>query len=1018
MLRNIDYWKVIMKTLVKIAACCLIGASCSNERLPEWQKKYTSAKEVRELFKEPPMFYAPHTFWFWDDTIRDERMAAGMAEEMMKQRLNPGYAHPRSGFDANVPSLPPEQYLSGTWFKALENVQQMAKQKGMTLGYCDDYNWPSGQVAGRVLEQHPDLEAEYLRWKRYDVVDKSFNCGDVTFIVAGKVQEGKLDASSLQVIEGQNDSISWKVPEEGDWIVYAYKKEHHPGIDGGRVNYLNPKLMEVFIPMVHEAYDKHFKEEMGETIPGVFVDNEGDYGWQMAWSDYLAQQYEEKKGRDIRLWLPLLTEDDKDGLFAKARNDWFDVVSDVYIACYFEPLVSWLKERDMYYISNLWEESLQLETMAVGDLMRITRSVTMPGNDCLEMKSQDVHDFKEVQSVAEFEDRPFMSEIMGVAGWVQTPEMMKMTVNSVTSYGVSHIVPHGIYMNRKLETVPFPTDWFTDNPYWPYMHYWTDFSRRASFVTRQSKLVTDVLLVNPMESVWAFSDICFTNHVRNENGWNERAVNANRVYSDVMRQLNGANIDFLIGDKHYLEKGQIKRTAGKVGLTINEHDFYAVVLPPVPVMSRASFNKIVDFAEAGGTVVVLGELPVGSPEYGMNDSEIKTLADKLIGMPNVVNLMTCDNQYGAMIDALKKKVDLQMYFENAGRLYTSHRTIGDTHFYWLANNTDTVKQFTAKLRDAEGQAEIWNCETGDIQAITSIEEGSYQKVTLKLHPYEAYWLVFNPDKKPLAEERKSLQHVDTQVLDGKWKISYVDQDTVSKVTAKVLYTPEASVDEKKLQPDYDASSWVYYAKRSNLKDKHVYWRMNIPIGTTGIVLPEYMLGRYIWVDGKRMKVENRSIPLTAPAALLGYVMTEKEQSIPLEPIRFVVGDSETTDLKSWYEWGLQQYTGYVDYTTTVVVEDPSKVLSLDLDKVKYMAEIFVNGKSAGARLWPPFSFDVSSLLKKGDNEVVIRVGNLIASKMWMKDDINQLRLWQWGVPNMNLYSGGIWGVVKLSIAGN
>ena len=290
-----------MKTLINIAACCLICVSCNNERLPEWQKRYTSVEKVREMFKEPPMFYAPHTFWFWDDTIRDEHFAAEMAAEMAKQRLNPGYAHPRSGFDANVPALPPEQYLSDTWFRTLGNAQHTAQENGMTLGYCDDYNWPSGQAAGRVLEQSPDLEAEYLQWKRYEVDTESFNCGKVNFAVSGKMVDGKLDASSLQIIEGQDDSISWRVPEKGDWIVYTYKKEHHPGIDGGRVNYLNPKLMEVFIPMVHGQYDQHFQAEMGKTIPGVFVDNEGDYGWQMAWSDYLAQQYQQKKGRDIRL---------------------------------------------------------------------------------------------------------------------------------------------------------------------------------------------------------------------------------------------------------------------------------------------------------------------------------------------------------------------------------------------------------------------------------------------------------------------------------------------------------------------------------------------------------------------------------------------------------------------------------------------------------------------------------------------------------------------------------------------
>ena len=73
-------------------------------------------------------------------------------------------------------------------------------------------------------------------------------------------------------------------------------------------------------------------EEMGENPFRVsFIDNEGDYGYQMAWSEYFAKRYKEIKKRDIRLWLPLLTEKDKDGLFAKARYDWFDVVSDVYM---------------------------------------------------------------------------------------------------------------------------------------------------------------------------------------------------------------------------------------------------------------------------------------------------------------------------------------------------------------------------------------------------------------------------------------------------------------------------------------------------------------------------------------------------------------------------------------------------------------------------------------------------------------------------------------------------------------
>ncbi len=171
----------------------------------------------------------------------------------------------------------------------------------------------------------------------------------------------------------------------------------------------------------------------------------------MAWSEYLAERYWEMKGSDIRKFLPLLTEKDSEGLWVKARYDWFNVISDIYSSQYLGRLSDWLSDHDMYYISNLWEESLLLQTQSVGDFMRAQREVTMPGNDCLLMYSQNVHDFKETQSVCEFEDRPFMSELMGVAGWQQTPTQMKMTLNAVTAWGVTHNVLCGIYLNRKLE---------------------------------------------------------------------------------------------------------------------------------------------------------------------------------------------------------------------------------------------------------------------------------------------------------------------------------------------------------------------------------------------------------------------------------------------------------------------------------------------------------------------------------------------------------------------------------------
>lgn len=991
--------------------------SASKNSLPEWLTKYSNP-EVRKKFSNPPMFYAPHTFWFWDDVIKDENLAASMVNEMAKQRLNPGYAHPRSGMDPKVTGLPLEQYLEKPWFNSFGNALQTAKDNGMTFSYCDDYNWPSGQAAGKVLKQYPELKALYLSPKRHCVSGNTeVRYDSVDFAVAAQlINKEMIDAATLRII-GEGNNIKWTVPS-GDWVIYTYTIKHHPGIDGGRVNYLDPKLMEVFIPMVHEQYDKHFKNDMGKGIPGVFVDNEGDFGWKMAWSEHLAKQYQEKKKRDIRSWLPLLTEKDKDGLFVVARHDWFDVVSDVYNECYFTPLVSWLKKRNMYYISNLWEESLQLQTAGVSDLMRTTRTVTMPGTDCLDMTSQEVHDFKEVQTVAELEDRPFMSEIMGVAGWVQTPEMMKMTVNSITSYGVSHIVPHGIYMNRKLETVPFPADWYNENPYWNYLHYWTDFSRRASFVTRQSSLVADVLLVTPLESMWAFSETYFLEEKGIHDPWDERAAEANRIHSEAMKRMNVENIDFLIADKHYLDKGKIQSSGKNTRIKIKNHDFQAMVIPSTSIMSQSAYKKIFDFAKQGGLVVVLGQLPHGSPEKGLNDKTIEDRSKALRQLPNVIDVSSETDKMGAMVQALKTKMRPQMRLENAGRLYTAQRKMDNTNLYWFANNTDTLKHFTAWLRDGEGTAEIWDCETGEMKNIASETEGEYRKVSLTLNPYEAYWVAFNPHNKNFVKPIQAQTVVNETSINTKWKISYPNKNIVYKSTAKVYYSNDSLPDKTKFQPSFDDSGWNYFARyyEQNIKSIYAYWRMNIPIGAKSVTVPSHMIGKEIWLNGKAMNLTDSIISLDSDARLISFVIDRKKEKLVVAPFKFIVGTVINKDLESWYSYGIQQYSGFLDYETSISIDKVSPGIYLDLGKVKYMAEVFVNGKSVGARMWPPFKFNISENLKPGKNTINIKIGNLIANEIWIKDDMGQLREWNWGWkadPDLSQYSAGLFGPIKL-----
>ncbi len=797
-------YPLVRITLVSMISLILAGSCTKKPYQPVWKSKTEDFIELRKTFKDPPLWYAPHTFWFWDAPL-DENQTKEMAKQMTRQRLNPGYTHARKG-------LPEDQWLSDEWFDAFGKALKEAKKAGMTLAYNDEYWWPSGQAAGRVLESDPGLKASSLRYSKKTVKGETvIEIPESKFSVAGRLNDkGQVISRTLEVI-GEGPAFEWKVPD-GTWSVWSYETYHHAGIDGGLVNYLDTGLMDVFIPIAHEPYEARFKNDMGSSIPGVFVDNEGDFGWKMAWSEFLPVRYMEMKDSDIRTWMPLLTEEDEDGLWARARYDWFDVVSDIYCTHFLGKLNKWLEQRDMFYITNLWEESLQLITQAVGDLMRAQRSVSMPGNDAIDMRSQNAHDFKETQSVCEFEDRPFMCEIMGVRGWSQTPDDMKRTVNLVTAWGVNHIVAHGIYNNRDLTTIPFPADWYDENPYFEYLDLWTDFARRASYVNRQGKLVADVLMINPLESAWALSANYFED-LKSETGsgdgvaefvfrsWDPRVVEMNRVYTAAMEKLTSSNIDYLIADRHYMDLARVESPE----ITIGNHTFSAVVLPPAFIISRGTAAKILEFAKQGGRVVLLGDLPEGSPEEGATDNLIQQQMQELIKQPGVIDLSGEADQIDKLPDVIAEQIPLQFRkLSGDPDLVYSHRQIAENDFYWIASRSNDPGTCMLRLRDGQGRAEIWDCETGEILPVPYDKDSSGILVELEFQPYQAYWLVFNAKELPIEEPPPGKPFTEFALDKSSWHLSLPESGTVQVSTAEILMSPldEPGSDFKEI-PDPD-----------------------------------------------------------------------------------------------------------------------------------------------------------------------------------------------------------------------
>jgi hypothetical protein len=776
---------------------------------------------------------------------------------------------------------------------------------------CSNFDGPFGMTAGliaglddgKIIEAGTDktwmttlaspkgweMEDHDIRnWKNAREIAKA---GDNPWSVVGNADPYvpvTILSKTIQMI-GSGDAFSWQVPEGGDWRIYVFNKYFQAGMDGGAVNSIDDRLAKAFIDIALEPYARRLGDKLGKSIPGDFIDHEGDYGRKLAWSGTLDSCYRLKYKQDIRLMLPLMINTDAEGIYPKARWQWFDLVSDLY-AGNFRQVTDWHEKRGMYTTAHVWEEGIPLQVNTVGDHMKILRSVTMPGQDCLGAKALQVHDFKEIESVAEFQNTRAATELMGAgvfgnagngAGKAMpwgtfNPPFLKQSVNAVTAWGMSHIIPHGVFTTRKLTGNPWPPDWYSENPMFPWMHIWTDFARRASYVNSMGSSVPDVLLFNPMETAWMNTHAAMLDtrvwDILEGRLDDQRFHLINKGYADAINDLTDARVGFLVSDRYYLNQMKVKK--GK--LVVRDFAFGTIVLPQLDILTLGTARKIVDFAKAGGRVYALGDLPGASAENGLNDPEMKRLMDALRAAGSFT---ACKESLKPSLETgaagLKSRVE---FVSGDFPMLQLHRRINGRDFFWLANNSETAKVCELSITGVKGAASVWDCETGEIRPVGSKLSGSESHVSLIFKPLEAFWLVFDPAApENVVPESEPWDLI--QLVEGNWQVKY----------------------DPAIQPVMEFPS--------------------------------------------------------APPAI------------------FATGVAKP--LEDWKIWGAENFSGLLDYTKTIQLDMFGSQVIVDLGEVNHVAEMWVNGKPVGSRMWGPYVFDISSAVKQGANEIRVRVANLI-----------------------------------------
>ncbi len=177
---------------------------------------------------------------------------------------------------------------------------------------------------------------------------------------------------------------------------------------------------------------------------------------------------------------------------------------------------------------------------------------------------------------------------------------------------------------------------------------------------------------------------------------------------------------------------------------------------------------------------------------------------------------------------------------------------------------------------------------------------------------------------------------------------------------------------------------VSYDVKSEKASRIGWVRFEAPPGLKGMT--SLAKDARVWVNGTEIPVNKGEVELDTPPIKVSQVAIrinmEKGKyagAVFEEPVKLRL-EGGVIQPGLWEDYALPTYSGIGVYKQKIQLNEKEiqKQLSLDLGEVLVASEVFVNGKSAGIKVAKPFKFDISNLVKQGDNEIEVRVANTLA----------------------------------------
>ena len=629
-------------------------------------------------------------------------------------------------------------------------------------------------------------------------------------------------------------SLDWTPPAGRDWRVIHLGwsltgEENHPAspeATGLEVDKFDAtavrRYVETYLGMYRQAVGPDLIGDAGLTA--ILTDSIEVGGSN--WTGDMLEQFEARRGYDMRPWLPalmghvMISPDASERFLYDFRLTLTELLTDSHYAT----VAQVAREHGL----TIYGEALEGGRAALGDdlAMRSHTDIPMAAmwmfNPDEAPRAHLIGDIMGAASVAHIYGQNIVaaeSLTTILAPWGHAPSDLKRVMDLEFVLGVNRPVIHTSVHQPSDDHVPGLSlgsvgQYFNRHETWADMaDAWVSYMARSSFLLQQGRGLSDIAYFYGEETpiVEQFAD---------------------GLPADLPTVFG---VDFvnaqILTERMQVEDGMLTVRAPGTAR------YRALYLGGTSeMMTLATLEHIAALAEAGA--LVIGERPLGTPNLQDDPAAFAALADRLWAGGDVTvigqgMIMRGGDPEQALLDSgvaadftyTRSHADSEILF--------LHRRLDDGDIYFLTNRLGRREATEARFRVTGRLPELWDAVTGTSRPLSFRVEGDHTVVPLDLAADEAVFIVF---REPTAQSQRTVDMPVADVvvvLDNAWHVTFQPDRGAPPSAAMPVLAPLNTHDDAGIR--YFSGVATYTSEFAMPRDHSVGTGLWLDLGAMGDV---------------------------------------------------------------------------------------------------------------------------------------------------------------------------------------